>query len=238
MAEGHPLTFSLLPQTIMSATTTITSGSCHFLRIPTELRLMILRRALPCRAMKRVQTSNDRDEVSEIPALHWNPGSVAILRVNKQVCGEALHELYANNCFTIIVQPRRVLLELLPADRKAQPKFGVIKSNNGIDFRTHPGLPMIRYWHMTFSHHSVGGRGKAKLRVAGLQAFTRWLPQRPLALYTGDLKSAGGGTIYRQMICVWSAIVHDMYSERQDDCAPYVTDEAIKATYDDDMSRN
>jgi hypothetical protein len=221
----------------MSAATNVTSGSCHFLKIPLELRLMILRRALPYRATKCVPIDNKKGKACESPDEHWVPGSVAILRVSKQVYSEALQELYSNNYFTIIIQPRRVLLEFLPANRKAQPKFGLIKSNDGVDFRTHAGLPMIRYWYLTFSHHSLGGAGKTKLKVAGFQAFMKWLPQKPLALCWGDLRLAGGGTIYRQMVCVLSAVLHHMFIDWQDR-APAFTDEWIKARYDDNISSN
>ena len=217
------------PKLDPNTTATSTTWSPLLDGLPTELRLMIWRRVLPHRRSRETSSKNStsqetgkeltsgvkfvskKDATSFQKGHLWVSGSVAIFRVNKQIYNEAMPILYTEETFTVFVQPRRALLEFLPVNRKRQPKFGLVGSNDGINVNNHPGLSLVRHWEVLTGYHNMKGDGKKELRIRGLRVFLNWLPQLLQSLCLVLSGRQRGQTIQLELAMVHAVIAHRFY---------------------------
>ena len=173
---------------------------------------MIWRRALPYHATKRFFANGFKQE--DLPTMKWVSGSVAILRTNKQIYGEALPILYGEETFTVLVQPRRAFLKFSPADPELCPNFGLVTSNIGVDTRKHPGLALVKKWVVSFRYHSVRGASKKVLKCSGLQSFLNMIPPTPIELILGVLEKGKPNSDFVWSQMVWAFVAAKVRTSR------------------------
>ena len=159
---------------------------------------MIWRRALPYR--QQATTPRHRSTRFEVVCNSWVSGNVALFRANKQVYNEAMPILYREEIFSVTIQPRRAFLEFIPVNRKLQPSFGLVTSNDGIDINKHPGLKLVTKWSIGLAYHSLKKRGKS-LKCFGLQSFLKLIDSTIGIVSIDLLVKENSDFVFEKMLC-------------------------------------